>query len=130
MVAFDTNHLVRHILQDNPHQCEVVKSVLQDEALGDRIVRIFDLVLLETSWVLHSVYAFDRHAWSEILKDLLADSIFSFDNPAQVRSALKHYRQGKADFADYLILERAKSEGLELKTFDKRLLKEFRKQTS
>lgn len=128
MIAFDTNHLVRHIVQDNPAQCEEVNLILKSEAMEDRTVRIFDLVLLETLWVLQSIYDLDRQAWSEILEDLLDDAGFSFDDPNRLRAALDHYRSGTADFADYLIWVRAKAEGLELRTFDKKLLKEIAKQ--
>ena len=124
MIAFDTNCLVRHIVQDDEEQCAVVASLLEQEIREDRSIRIFDLVLLETSWVLQTVYGLDKNAWIQILEDLMDDSVFSFDDPARLRSTIKFYRNGPADFADYLILASARAEALELKTFDKKLLKE------
>ncbi len=82
MIAFDTNHLVRHIVQDDPDQCRTVARLIDEEAAENRAVRILDLVLLETSWVLESIYGFDRAAWAEVLGELLDDSAFSFDDPA------------------------------------------------
>jgi predicted nucleic-acid-binding protein len=125
VIAFDTNYLVRHIVQDNEEQCEIVASILERETQQDRSIRVFDLVLLETSWVLQTVYSLDREAWAEILGELLEDSAFSFDDPTRLRSVIKMYRKGNADFADYLILSTARSEALELKTFDKKLLREI-----
>ncbi|MDE0767659.1 MAG: hypothetical protein OSB19_04650 [Opitutaceae bacterium] len=125
MIAFDTNYLVRHIVQDDEEQCSIVASVLASEAQGERAIRILDLVMLETSWVLQAVYGFDRKAWVQIIEELLEDSAFSFDDPVRLRAIIKKYRKGKADFADYLIVETARSEALELKTFDKKLLKEI-----
>jgi predicted nucleic-acid-binding protein len=43
--------------------------------------------------------------------------------PAYV--GFKMYRKGNADFADYLILGTARTEALELRTFDKKLLTEI-----
>ena len=126
MIAFDTNYLVRHIVQDDKEQCAIVASALEKETREDRSIRIFDLVLLETSWVIQAVYGLNREAWAEVLEELLEDSAFSFDDPTRLRTIIKMYRNGNADFADYLILGTARSEALELKTFDKKLLKEIR----
>ena len=126
MIAFDTNHLVRHIVQDDAEQCRIVAQLIEQEAAENRTVRILDLVLLETFWVLESIYDFDRAAWSQILCELLEDAAFSFDDPAKLKRCLNQFTSGKADFADYLILHSAESESLELKTFDNALLKAMR----
>jgi predicted nucleic-acid-binding protein len=125
VIAFDTNYLIRHIVQDDEEQCAIVASILEQETREDRSIRIFDLVLVETSWVLQAVYDLNREAWAEILEELLEDSAFCFDDPTRLRTAIKMYRKGNADFADYLILGTARTEALELKTFDKKLLKEI-----
>ncbi|MCC5842372.1 MAG: type II toxin-antitoxin system VapC family toxin [Opitutales bacterium] len=125
MIAFDTNHLVRHIVQDNPAQCRTVAAMLEREAGHDNPVRIHDLVLMETAWVLESVYGFDRKALGHVLEELLEDSAFGFDDSDRLRLVLKRFRIGKADFSDYLIHSVAESEGLKLETFDKRLRKEL-----
>jgi len=122
VIAFDTNYLVRHIVQDDEEQCGIVASILEEETQEDRSIRIFDLVLIETSWVLQTVYDLNRNAWAEVLEELLDDSAFIFDDPTRLRTAIRMYRKGNADFADYLILVSARSESLELKTFDKKLL--------
>ncbi len=125
MIAFDTNYLVRHIVQDDEEQCGIVATELANEIKKERSIRIFDLVLMETSWVLETVYGFDRVAWAQVLEELLDDSAFSFDDPGRLRRIIKMYRKGRAGFADYLIAETARSEALELRTFDKTLLEEM-----
>ena len=125
MIAFDTNYLVRHIVQDDEEQCGIIASELANESKEERSIRILDLVLIETSWVLESVYGFDRKACAQVLEQLLEDSAFSFDDPGRLRAIIKMYRKGRADFADYLIAGTARSEALELRTFDKKLLKEI-----
>ena len=96
MIAFDTNYLVRHIVQDDEEQCAIVASELTNEIKKERSIRIFDLVLMETSWVLETVYGFDRVAWAQVLEELLDDSAFSFDDPGRLRKTIKMYRQGRA----------------------------------
>lgn len=125
MIAFDTNYLVRHIVQDDETQSSIVATELENEIKEDRPVRILDLVLMETSWVLETLYGFNRKAWAQVLEELLEDSAFSFDDPSRLRTIIKRYLKGRADFADYLIVGTAESEALELRTFDKRLKKEF-----
>lgn len=125
MIAFDTNHLVRHIVQDDPAQCRAVTAILDREAGADRPVRIHDLVLMETSWVLASVYAFDGGALAHVVEELLEDSAFRFDDAIRLRQVLKRFKAGKADFSDYLIHSVAATEGLKLETFDKRLRREL-----
>lgn len=125
MIAFDTNHLVRHIVQDDPAQCRAVAAILDRETRQNRAIRIHDLVLLETVWVLGSVYSFDRAAVAHVLGELLEDSVFVFDDSKRLRRVLQNFRNGKADFSDYLIHSVAAAEGLKLETFDKQLRKEL-----
>lgn len=125
MIAFDTNHLVRHIVQDDPDQCRLVTSKLDREVGRGNRVRLHDLVLMETAWVLESVFSFDRKALGHIFEELLEDSAFCFDDSERLRLVIKRFNSGKADFSDYLIHSVAESEGLTLETFDKRLQKEL-----
>ena len=124
-IAFDTNYLVRHIVQDDAAQCRIVSESVVIESKENRSIRILDLVALETSWVLQSCYAFGREALVEVFEELLHDSAFRFDDPNEMRAALNFFRKGEADFADYLIFGAAKSHGCELRTFDQRLLAEL-----
>lgn len=111
-------------MQDDEVQCKIVATTLEEETKEDRSIRILDHVLLETAWVLQEVYDFDRAAQAEIFEELSEDSAFSFDDPTRLRSAIKLFRKGRADFADYLILTTARAEGWELRTFDKQLRKD------
>ena len=104
MVAFDTNHSLRHILQDHPKQCKHVAALLEAQIKVGQQILIIDLVVMETCWVLSHVYNFDKAVWTHVLESLLSDTAFIFEDPAKLRRALKHNSKGKADFNDYLIL--------------------------
>lgn len=123
MIAFDTNHLLRHILQDDPKQCKHVAALLQNQADKRQAVLIIDLVVMETYWVLTNVYDLSRRAWCQVLESLLSDSAFGFEDASKLRRALLFYREAKADFSDYLILTHAQSHGANIETFDKKLRK-------
>ena len=125
MIAFDTNYLVRHIVQDDPVQCRTVAEVIADETASNNTIHLLDLVLLETVWVLESIYGFDREALVHVLSALVEDAAFSFDNPAVIQRSLRRFNVGKADFADHFIAASAQSRELTLKTFDKRLRKDL-----
>lgn len=125
MIAFDTNHLVGHIVQNDPTQCRAVVAILGRETRQSRAIRLHDPVLLETVLVLESVCSFDRAALAHVLEELLEDSVFVFDDSKRLRRVLQNFRNGKADFSDYLIHSVAAAEGLKLEIFDKRLRKEL-----
>jgi len=125
MLAFDTNHLLRFLLQDDPRQCRQVTQWMDEQDRNGVPIHLLDLVLMETHWVLRSAYGFGRQAWSSVLEDLLNDPIFSFDDPSRLWIALEMFKKGKADFDDYLILAQCKTQGLELQTFDKKLQRDL-----
>jgi predicted nucleic-acid-binding protein len=121
MLAFDTNHLLRHVLQDDPTQCRDVGRLLQAEANAGQQILIVDFVLLESSWVLTKVYRFGKAEWCDVFEALLADSAFAYEDVEKLRHALDLYRNGRADFSDCLILAQARTLGADLKTFDRKL---------
>ena len=96
-------------------------ALLQEQSEAGHPVRILDLVIMETCWVLTKVYDFDASDWIHVLESLLADTVFVFEDSSRLRHALELYQSGKADFNDYLILASAQSQGATLKTFDKKL---------
>ena len=120
-LAFDTNYLLRHIMQDDAAQAVVVTKALRRESDANRAVLIPELVLAETVWTLASYYRLKREEIAEVVAALANDSAFEFENPARVSSALKRFKKGKAHFPDYLITESAKEQGAKLASFDKAL---------
>ena len=47
MIAFDTNHLLRHVLQDDPKQCAQVADLMESAEAADQKIHFLDLVLME-----------------------------------------------------------------------------------
>ena len=103
MIAFDTNVLLRLLLNDDARQARQAQALV-DQAMSrsDRIL-LPDIVLCEMEWVLSSVYGVPRAAIIETLRRLLDAEEFAFLDRAAVTSALNDYEGGSADFSDYLI---------------------------
>ena len=80
-------------------------------------------VLIEVAWVLKSV-GWSRSQIHQALGTLALQPTLHLDRSADVLAALEDFRNGPADFADYLALHQAKTLGArKLLTFDRKLAK-------
>ena len=99
MIALDTNALVRLLIEDDEAQAMAVQnSVLAAEGAGSQIL-ILPEVLMETVWVLESVYRCARNEVSAFLEKLLLVSTFRVVDAQIIRGAVDQYKR-KGDFAD------------------------------
>lgn len=111
MIAFDTNLLVRVVVADDPVQVAIVQRLIVQDS-----VFISRTVLLETEWVLRSVYVKSRAEILAFFRALLEVDNTEIENSVEVGYALDWYELG-ADFADALHL--AVCGSAVLHTFDK-----------
>ena len=125
MIAFDTNAIVRILVEDDIRQAETIKAIVtQVESAGDQIL-ILPEVLIETVWVLESVYHCTRAEISCFLEALIHTPAFATDDPTVIRGVVSRYRHA-GDFADLVIVNQAKrSKAKQLVSFDKKLQKMF-----
>lgn len=80
MIAVDTNVVVRLLTNDDPKQAAAAKSLF---AAGP--IWIAKTVLLETAWVLRSLYGFEESAIRDALYSLLGlKNVFTEDKPSMV----------------------------------------------
>ena len=81
-----------------------------------------DVVLCELVWALRSVYGWKREAIAKGLDKILDRWLFAFPDPERFSASIADYRDGRGDFADYLIGRRNAAAGCEhTVTFDKDL---------
>jgi predicted nucleic-acid-binding protein len=99
VIGVDTNVLVRYLTQDDAGQARRAGEVLER---ADS-VHLDDIVLCELVWVLRSAYRYGKDAIVRVLDQILSTATFSFEDRGLLRVALDAYRDGGADFADYLI---------------------------
>ena len=119
MIAIDTNVLVRVLVDDPdaPDQCEQARELLLTHGLA----WIAQIVLVETVWVLESVYGFGRAEILNIIERIRENPALELEAADRLDEALALYRDSTADFADSLILVAATQRRLILHTFDRKL---------
>jgi len=114
-VAVDTNVLVRLATGDDAAEHQAAA-----DSLAARAWRVFPSVVLETEWVLRSVYKFSPAQFADFVEWMDASGRIALVQPDAVRAATAHHRAGM-DFADALHL--AQADGEPFLTFDKALRK-------
>ena len=125
MIALDTNALVHLLVEDDPQQASTVQQLVIFAEKKSIKILILPEVLLETVWVLESVYNCERNEISKFLQALIATATFTVSEDAVIRTVVRQYQKG-ADFADALIMNQAKKEKvLALFSFDKNLSKKY-----
>ncbi len=98
MIAFDTNLLVRLAVNDDECQADIAEQLINS---GE--VFISRTVLLETEWVLRSVYKKSRNDIASFFENTLVTENLVIENSTEIGQALEWYKLG-ADFADAMHL--------------------------
>jgi len=125
MIALDTNVLVRYLVEDDEAQSRRAMKLIEATIAREEELFISDVVMCETVWVLSSAYRFSRIEIADALAGLLRARSVVFTSTDRLARSLEAYRNGKGDFADYLIRELARAVGADtVATFDRSLLKE------
>uniref|UniRef100_Q07LL5 PilT protein n=1 Tax=Rhodopseudomonas palustris (strain BisA53) TaxID=316055 RepID=Q07LL5_RHOP5 len=116
MRGIDTNLIVRYLTGDHPKQSAKARAVIDGED-----VFVATTVLLETEWVLRSVYGFSPSQIGTALRAFAGLARVSLENPALIATALDRVTAGM-DFADALhIGSSERCDGFA--TFDQRLIR-------
>lgn len=120
MRAVDTNIIVRLMTRDDKAQVAAAEKYI-----AERGAWVSHIILVEVTWVLQSVYEFERAQIATAVEMLLDQEHLVLEDPETVAAAVKHYRGGMgSDFAECMILEVARGAGhLPLGRFDRKLAK-------
>jgi predicted nucleic acid-binding protein len=116
MLAIDTNVVVRYLTGDHAKQSPRARALVNDND-----VYLSTTVMLETEWVLRSVYDYSAAQVCKALRAFAGLPRVSLENPALAAFALDHAERGM-DFADALHLGSA-SECEAMLTFDRKFLR-------
>lgn len=103
MTGLDTNVLVRYLTQDDRAQSRKATQVIEAAAKHGELLYITTVVLCELVWVLEAAYGHHKQEIQMVLERILRTAQFRFDHKDQLWQAWQDYRQGQADFSDYLI---------------------------
>lgn len=119
-VSFDTNLLIRWILQDVPEQAALVIAILKDPTIKQ--IHIADMAIAEVVWILSSPrVGYKRAEIVEILDILFSHPKASY-NRALIDKVLPFYVSHPAiSFVDACLASYAELAGNQLLTFDRKL---------
>src|SRR5438105_1163397 len=123
MVAADTNVLVRLLTNDDPSQANRAEALLRRQQ-----VWIAKTVLLETAWVLQSLYEFSSASVMAGLRGLAGLENVHFEDALAVAKAFEWCEAG-LEFADALHLA-SRGEAKRFVTFDEKFVKRAGRITS
>ncbi|NWH06722.1 PIN domain-containing protein [Desulfobacter latus] len=124
MKAIDTNILVRFLTGDDEDQAQKVYLLFKNAESEKKEFFIPLLVMLETIWVLESVYEISRHDILDAVKDLLLMPIFQFEHQSALQQLVYSGQGNNYDLSDLLIAHSANLSGCEtVLTFDKKASK-------
>lgn len=120
MISLDTNILVRFFAKDDEAQLRKVHGLLGRK---DTTFFVCDLVLVETQWVLRSIYEWTCPEVAAAFFRLTSIHNLEFENEARLRVAINALQEG-ADLADELIVKTSRERGAEsFTTFDKAIIR-------
>ncbi len=129
MTGLDTNVLVRYLTLDDPAQSAQAVEVTEGAARSGEPLFVSAVVLCELVRVLDRAYGYRKPDIVSAIDGLLRAAQLRFADPARLWGALTDFRDGGADFADYLIGREATDAGCSTTlTFDQRLAGEARYQ--
>jgi predicted nucleic-acid-binding protein len=120
MISLDTNLLVRFFAKDDESQLRKVLALLGRK---DATFFVCDLVLVETDWVLRSLYDWTGAEVADAYVRLTSIHNLEFENEARLRIAINALYDG-AGLADELIVGASRERGSNsFATFDKGIIK-------
>jgi predicted nucleic-acid-binding protein len=119
MIGLDTNILVRYLTRDDEQQWQQAVTIIQQ----NQPCFVTHIVLCELVWVLRGAnYGFRKDEIINVLEAMLHSAAFEFENRSTIDQVLQRYKQGKADFSDYLIGAVSRQAGCtETASFDSKL---------
>lgn len=103
MEGLDTNVLVRYLTLDHAEQSARATEEIERAADRGKLLFTTDVVLCELVWVLDRAYGYTRAEIVRALEGLLRAAQLRFSDPAVLWGAWADYREGPADFSDYLV---------------------------
>jgi predicted nucleic-acid-binding protein len=123
MIAVDTNVLVRFLVRDNAEQAARAAELIRSNEIW-----ICKTVLLETEWVLRSLYRFSPQTLAAALRALAGLERVFLEDEVAVAEALEWFQEG-LDFADALHLASV-GNATQFATFDGKLARQGSRMTT
>jgi predicted nucleic-acid-binding protein len=111
VIGLDTNVLIRVLVDDGSPDVAKARQFVAAQAAQGHELHIDIVVLTETVWVLETVFGYSRTDICAAIDAILGNAAYVVDGRKTVAAALALFRNGKADFADCLIVARNAAAG-------------------
>ena len=96
----DTNVILRHLLQDHTDLSPRAHAIMERVERGELTVRLSDIVVFETVFVLQRVYRIPRDEIAGAVLRLLELPTIILPEKQQYRDVFAQYQSSGGDFAD------------------------------
>ena len=116
MVMFDTNMILRYLLDDNKEMAEKA-----EQYLNTRNVSVTPEIIAEVVYVLKGVYSLKRSMVTDTIKKFM--ELVNCQEHDIVILALETFSNKNLDFVDCVLYAYHKLQNIEIATFDKKLKK-------
>lgn len=122
-LVFDTNVILRFLLNDIPSQRRKVESLIK-EARGKKLLIIIpEVVVFESFFTLKTYYGYEKDILLSIVESLVSAEYFKIESNSVFMEAVKIYRVTSLEFVDCFLIAKSQLLESDLFTFDKKLLK-------
>ena len=118
MVIIDTNIILRYLLKDNEKLNQKANEIIDNNE-----VMIPNEVIIEACYVLKSLYKVEKEIIYTLVIELMALDNIHFENRSLIYETFKTYAKKNIDLIDCILYSYHLVEGVEVKTFDKKLEK-------
>jgi len=102
VIGIDTNILIRYIVQDTD-EAKLATAYLEQKCSSENPGFVCLIVLCEIVWVLRKAYKYDKSIVVPILYRLMTTKELEIENTVVAWRAYEEYKNGNADFSDYVI---------------------------
>lgn len=128
MIFVDTNFINRFLLQDIPEQVEIVNKVFDQASRKKLKLYSTDVVFFEVCWSLKQFYDLEESDILEMLYELIASGLISFQTNELLLKAIKGSKNNNLGIVDnYHLVWCVENTVTEFNTFDKKLINEWKK---
>ncbi len=105
MIGLDTNILVRYLTQDDAVQSAKATDILERRLTPKNPGFVSVVVIVEMVWVLDRAYGLTAREIAAAVERLLQVEVLMIEDEQEVFTAMIALKQGRASFADALIVE-------------------------
>ena len=116
MVMFDTNYVLRLILDDNKEMADTAEKAIRNDK-----VYVRDEVIAEAVHVLAKVYGQERQVIAKAVTAFINLKNITLDSKAVTVKGLQYYAETKLDYVDCLLAAFHSEKGETVLSFDKKL---------